>query len=60
MDEDLRDQCYRLWEMSKFTVLPNPLEIMHYPAGYINEMFRYHHAVRFYGDIEKRPKDLEE
>lgn len=46
--------------MSKFTVMPNPLEVMTYPVGYIDEMFRFHHKVRYFADFEKRPSDLKE
>lgn len=50
--------CYILWDMSEGKHVPNPLEVLALPRGYIDDLFRWHAGVRYYVDYDRRPGEL--
>ena len=60
MDRELLETCYQLFEMSGFKIVPNPMDVIALPAGYVGQLYRFHHAVRFFEDFDKRPPELKE
>lgn len=50
--------CYLLWDMSDGKFVPNPLEVINLPKGYVDDLFKWHTGVQFYVDYDKRPGEL--
>lgn len=57
-DAALLEQCYLLFALSGFRVVPHPLEVLALPAGYVDELLRFAQGVRFFEDIERRPHEI--
>ena len=60
MDDELLERCYLAYEMSEFRVIPNPLEILALPLGYLEQLHRFHKTMRFFMDYEKRPPEMKD
>jgi len=60
MDAALLERCYLLFAISGFRTIPNPLEVLSLPAGYVDELLRFAQGVRFFEDMERRPKEMKE
>lgn len=59
-DAALLEQCYLLFALSGFRVVPNPLEVLALPAGYVDDLLKFAQGVRFFEDMERRPAEMRE
>ena len=59
-DAALLEQCYLLFALSGFRVVPNPLEVLALPAGYVDELLRFAQGVRFFEDVARRPREMKD
>jgi hypothetical protein len=60
MDTALLERCYLLFALSGFRVVPNPLDVLALPDGYVDELLRFAQGVRFFADMERRPPEMRE
>lgn len=59
-DAALLERCYLLFALSGFKVIPNPLDVLSLPAGYVDDLLRFTQGVRFFEDVARRPDEMRE
>ena len=59
-DAALLERCYLLFALSGFKVIPNPVEVLALPAGYVDDLLRFTQGVRFFEDMARRPEEMRE